>query len=61
MMMIKYFQGYGQIKETFRALKKDDIPTLCISDLDFRSTVVDGAGEDNKSVVYNSYVFDTCY
>ena len=32
-----YSQGYGQIKEVFRALTKDDILQPIISDHDFRS------------------------
>ena len=32
-----YNQGYGQIKEAFRALTKDDILQPYISDNDFRS------------------------
>ena len=32
-----YNQGYGQIKEAFRALTKDDILQPYISDIDFRS------------------------
>ena len=33
-----YFQGYGQIKEAFMALTKDDILKPYISEYDFRST-----------------------
>ena len=40
MMMMVYSQGYGQIKEAFRALTKHDLLQLYISDHDFRSTDV---------------------
>ena len=33
-----YSQGYGKIKEAFRALTKDDIPKIYISEHDFRSS-----------------------
>ena len=33
-----YFQGYGQFKEVFRALTKDDILQTYIDDDDFRSS-----------------------
>ena len=46
-----YSQGYGQIKEAFRALTKDDIPKPYISEHDFRST---NSGDD---IGYNLYVF----
>ena len=46
-------QGYGQIKECYKALTKDDILQLNITDGDFRSsnTRADDVG-------YSSYVFD---
>ena len=50
-----YNQGYGQIKEAFRALKKDDILQPYISDHDFRSY------NNNKDIGYNLYVFDILY
>ena len=51
-----YFQAYGQIKEVFRALTKDDILQPYISDNDFRSSNVrvDVLG-------YNLFVFDKRY
>ena len=50
-----YSQGYGRIKEAFRALTKDDILKPYISEKDFRST---NNGDD---VSYNLYVFDKRY
>ena len=50
-----YNQGYGQIKEAFRALTKDDIPQPYISDRDFRSS------NNNYDIGYNLYVFDIRY
>ena len=47
-----YSQGYGQIKEAFRALTKDDILKPYISEDDFRSS-----NEGNK-IGYNIYAFD---
>ena len=49
-------EGYGQIKEVFRASTKDDISQPFISDLDFRSSNVraDHGG-------YIIYVFDIRY
>ena len=49
-----YNQGYGQIKEAFRALTKDDILQPYISDHDFRSS-------KNNDIGYNLYVFDIRY
>ena len=48
-----YSKGYGQIKEAFGALEKDDILQPYISDEAFRTSNVrvDGVG-------YNLYVFD---
>ena len=51
-----YSQGYGQIKEVFRALTKDDILQRYISDHDFRSSNVRA-----DDVGYNLYVFDIRY
>ena len=50
-----YNQGYGQIKEAFRALTKDDILQPYISDNDFRSN------NDGNNIGYNLYVFDIRY
>ena len=51
-----YSQGYHQIKETFKALTKDDILQPYISQEDFRTSNV--AAND---VGYNLYVFDIRY
>ena len=50
-----YCQGYGQIKEAFRALTKDNILQPYISEDDFRS--------DNNcnNIGYNIHVFDIRY
>ena len=50
-----YSQGYGQIKEAFRALTKDDIFQPYISDKDFRSSY------DDNDIEYYSYFFDIRY
>ena len=50
-----YNQGYGQIKQAFRALPKDDILQPYISDHDFRSS------NNNNDIGYNLYVFDIRY
>ena len=50
-----YSQGYGQIKEAFRALTKDDILKPYITEDDFRSS-----NEGNK-IGYNIYAFDIRY
>ena len=50
-----YSQGYGQIKEAFRALTKDDILQPYISENDFRSS------NNNNDVGYNIYAFDIRY
>ena len=52
-----YPQGYGQIKETFRALTKDDNLKPNKSDNDFRSSNDD----DDDDIGYNLYVFDIRY
>ena len=50
-----YSQGYGQIKEAFRALTKDNILQLYISEHDFRSS------NDGDNIGYNIYAFDIRY
>ena len=50
-----YSQGYGQIKEAFKALTKDDILKPYITEDDFRSS-----NEDNN-IGYNMNVFDIRY
>ena len=50
-----YNQGYGQIKEAFRVLTKDDILQPYISDRDFRSS------NNNNVIGFNLYVFDIRY
>ena len=50
-----YSQGYGQIKEAFKALTKDDLLQPYISDADFRSN---NAGDN---IGYNIYAFDIRY
>ena len=50
-----YSQGYGQNKEAFKALTKDDILIPYISDHDFRSS------NDGNSIGYRLYVFDIRY
>ena len=47
-----YSQAYGLIKETFRALTKDDILQPYISENDFRSS------NNNNDIGYNIYAFD---
>ena len=56
-----YAQGYGQFKEAFRALRKDDILKPYISDQDFRSTNVNAVGEGTNDISYNLYGFDIQY
>ena len=51
-----YGQGYGQSKEVFRALTKDDILQLDISDQNFRSSNVRA-----DDIGYTFYVFDLRY
>ena len=48
-------QGYGQIKEGFRAVTKDDILQPYISENDFRSS------NNNNDIGYNIYAFDIRY
>ena len=50
-----YNQAYGQIKKAFRALTKDDLLQLYISDNDFRSS------NNINDIRYNLYVFDIRY
>ena len=47
-----YSQGYGQIKEAFRAVTKDDILQPSISDHDFRSS------NEANNIDYNLFFFD---
>ena len=50
-----YSQGYGQIKEAFKALTKDNILQPFISEHDFRSS------NDGNNISYNIYAFDIRY
>ena len=50
-----YSQGYGQIKEAFRALTKDDILKPYKTEDDFRSS------NESNNIGYNRYVFDIRY
>ena len=50
-----YSQGYGQIKEAFRALREDDILQPYISEDDFRSD------NNGNNIGYNIYAFDIRY
>ena len=50
-----YNQGYGQIKQAFKALTKDDILQPFISEHDFRSS------NDGNNIGYNLYVLDIQY
>ena len=50
-----YSQGYGQIKEAFKALTKDNLLQPYISDDDFRSS------NNGDNIGYNIYVFDIRY
>ena len=50
-----YSQGYGQIKDAFRALTKDNLLQPYISDADFRSS------NNDNNIGYNIYVFDIRY
>ena len=50
-----YSQGYGQIKEAFRALTKDDILQPYITENDFRSS------NNGNDIGYNIYAFDIRY
>ena len=50
-----YSQGYGQIKEAFKALTKDNLLQPYISEYDFRSS------NDGNNIGYNIYAFDIRY
>ena len=50
-----YSQGYGQIKEAFKSLTKDDLLQPYISNSDFRSS------NDVDNIGYNIYAFDIRY
>ena len=50
-----YSQGYGQIKEAFKALTKDDILQPYLTDDDYRSS------NDGDNIGYNIHVFDIRY
>ena len=50
-----YSQGYGQIKEAFKALKKDNLLQQHISEHDFRSS------NDGNNIGYKIYAFDIRY
>ena len=50
-----YSQGYGQIKEAFRSLTKDNFLQPYISEHDFRSS------NNGDNIGYNIYVFDIRY
>ena len=50
-----YSQGYGQIKEAFKALTKDNLLQPYISEHDFRSS------NDGNNIGYNIYAFDIRY
>ena len=50
-----YNQGYGLIKEAFRALTKDDILQPYITENDFRSS------NNGNDIGYNIYAFDIRY
>ena len=47
-----YSQGYGQIKEAFKALTKNDKPQPYISENDFRFS------NDGNTIGYNRHAFD---
>ena len=50
-----YSQGYGQVKEAFKALTKYNLLQPYISDADFRSS------NDGNNIGYNIYAFDIRY
>ena len=50
-----YSQGYGQIKEAFKALTKDDLLQPYITEVDFRSS------NEGNNIGYNIYAFDIRY
>ena len=51
----EYSQGYGLIKEAFKALTEDDILQPYISEDDFRSS------NEGNYIGYNIYAFDIGY
>ena len=51
----EYSQGYGQIKEAFKAFTKDDILQPFISHNDFRSS------NDGDDIGYKVYAYDIRY
>ena len=51
----KYSQGYGQTKEAFKALTKDNLLQQYISEHDFRSS------NDSNNIGYILYAFDIRY
>ena len=50
-----YSQGYGQIKEAFKALSQDDLIKPYITEDDFRSS------NEGNNIGYNIYAFDIRY
>ena len=50
-----YSQGYGQIKEAFRALTEDDMLKPYITEDDFTSS------NEGNNIGYNIYAFDLRY
>ena len=50
-----YSHGYGEIKEAFKALSKDNILQPYITEDDFRSS------NDGNIISYNIHVFDIRY
>ena len=50
-----YSQGYGQIKEAFKALTQDDILQPYISEDEFRSS------NDGDNIGYGLYAYDIRY
>ena len=50
-----FSQGYGQIKEAFKALSKDDLIKPDITEDDFRSS------NEGNNIGYNIYAFDVRY
>ena len=56
-----FSQGFGQIKQAFRAPTNDDILKPYISDPSFRSININAAGEAANDIVYSLYVLDTRY
>ena len=50
-----YSQGYGQVKEAFKALSKDNILQPKKSEHNF------GSSNDDNDIGYNTYAFDIRY